>query len=70
MHLLALLALANIVFLTGVWMWKKWGVFGYGAFAVIGALVGFKNAPIAGFIGIAWLKLLAVKVAGKWRDFE
>jgi len=70
MHLLALLAFANVVFLTGVWMWKKWGVYGYGAFSLIGTLAGLKSSPIAAFVGLAWFMILAVKVAGKWNDFE
>ncbi len=70
LHLVAALAVANIVFLTGVWMWKRWGAWGYGAFSVVAVVAGLRVSPIASFAGAAWLILLAVQVTGKWNHFE
>jgi len=30
LHFMALAAFGHVVFMTGMWMWKKWGVYGYG----------------------------------------
>lgn len=69
-NLLAFVALANVVFLMGAWMWKKWGALGCGAFMLFGAVVGFHSSPIASFFGLFWLAILGSVVSSKWRYFE
>src|SRR5580693_4343397 len=57
-HLLALLGLANAVFLTGAWMWKRWGVMGYACTMLFGAMVGMKASPSSSVASIVWGAML------------
>ena len=53
------LALANLVFLTAIWRWKKWGVFALIASAVIALLI---NLIIGVRIPYALSPLIAIAV--------
>lgn len=70
LHFLALVALCNVVFLTGAWMWKRWGVYGYFCFMLFGALIGMKTSPVASVVGLMWGAVIAAIVAPKWKHFE
>jgi hypothetical protein len=70
MLFLALLAVVNLVFLTGAWMWKKWGVYGYGLVSCLGMLVALKIAPASAMLNVVWGGIVTALVASKWRHFE
>ena len=67
---LALLTAFEIAFLTGIWMWKKWGVYGYGAIASLGLIVGLRVSPTSSMVNLVWAIMVAVAIASKWRHFE
>ena len=69
-NLLAVVALANVVFLVGAWMWKKWGALGCGAFMLLSSLYGFRESMLASMFGLLWLSILVGVVSSKWRYFE
>jgi hypothetical protein len=70
MLFLALLTVFNLIFLTGVWMWKKWGVYGYGSISILGMLVGMRVAPASALTSIAWCGIIGALIASRWRYFE
>jgi hypothetical protein len=70
MHLLALIALCHVVFLTGAWMWKKWGILGCIAFLVFGTLIGMKAAPVSAVASVLWGAVFLVILIPKWKHFE
>ena len=67
---LAFLALCNVVFLTGVWMWKKWGVYGYCTLALLVMLVALKVSPVSALGSLAWGAAIAATIGPRWRYFE
>jgi hypothetical protein len=67
---LALLDACAIACLTGVWMWKRWGVYGYVAIACLGFFVGFRASPFSSGVNGAGSILVAGIVAMRWREFE
>jgi hypothetical protein len=69
-HFMALIALVNVVFLTGAWMWKKWGVYGYGGFVLFGGLIGAQAASAMSAGSVMWGLIVVGIVASKWKDFE
>jgi len=70
LHGLAFLALCNVVFLTGVWMWKKWGVYGYCTLALLVMLVALKVSPVSALGSLAWGAAIAATIGPRWRYFE
>ena len=70
MLFMALLAACSLGCLTGAWMWKKWGVYGYAAISFLGFIVGWRASPVSSLVNIAGTVLVAANVAAKWRDFE
>jgi peptidoglycan/LPS O-acetylase OafA/YrhL len=70
MLFVALLAVCNLACLTGAWMWKKWGVYGYGMISGLAMLVGMRIAPASALMSIVWGAVVASLVAAKWRHFE
>ncbi len=67
---LALIAAVNVAFLTGVWMWKKWGVYGYAMVSAIGMLAGMRVVPASAVTSLAWAFIVTTLIALKWRHFE
>jgi hypothetical protein len=69
--LLGVLGLANLGFGIGVWKWKKWGVYGFLASAlvtfVINALYVDITSALSGLVGIALLMALVIPV---WKQLE
>jgi hypothetical protein len=70
MLFLALLAVCNLVSLTGVWMWKKWGVYGYGLISGLAMLVAMRIAPASALMSVVWGGIVASLIAAKWQHFE
>jgi hypothetical protein len=70
MLFMALLAVCSLGCLTGAWMWKKWGVYGYAAISCLGFIVGWRASPVSALVNIAGTVVVAASVALKWRDFE
>lgn len=68
---LALASIANLAFAVGTWMWKKWGVYGFCATAVLGFVVNLMAGmgPRA-FTGILGPVILFVLVRPLWDQFE
>ncbi len=68
---LVVIAIANTVFAVGIWMWKRWGVYGFAASAVITLVVnlvaGLGGTSFTGLIAIAILWWL---VRNMWQQFE
>jgi hypothetical protein len=67
---LALLSLCNAGSATGMWMWKKWGVYGYGFCSALGAIIGFKIAPASAIGSLLGNGIVVAILASKWRYFE
>jgi hypothetical protein len=70
MLFLALLTVCNMVFLTGAWMWKKWGIYGYGLVSLLGMLAGLKLSAGSAMVSLAWGGIVGFLVATKWNHFE
>ena len=66
----ALLAACNIVCLTGAWMWKKWGVYGYALLSGLATLVGMRIAPASALMSLVWVGVVGSIFFAKWRHFE
>ena len=66
----AFLCAVNLVFLAGIWSWKKWGAIGYACASVLGTFVAYGGST-AGAVSEAFLVLLfAASLAAKWSSFE
>jgi hypothetical protein len=67
---LALLAAISVFFLAGAWMWKKWGVYGYGLITGLAMLVGVQSTPTSVTLNLLWCGVIGAVIAAKWRHFE
>jgi hypothetical protein len=70
MLFLALLTVFNLLFLTGAWMWKKWGVYGYGLVTGLGMIVSMRLVPASVLMNLVWILIVGAIVVSKWRHFE
>lgn len=70
MLFLALLTVFNLLFLTGAWMWKKWGVYGYGLVTGLGMIVSMRLVPASVLMNLVWIIIVGAIVVSKWRHFE
>jgi hypothetical protein len=68
---LAAASIGNLACAVGVWMWKKWGVYGFGALTALGLVVnlmaGMGPRALTGVIGLV---LIIVLVRPYWDQFE
>ncbi len=63
--------LCNVACAVGVWMWKRWGVIGYGALALTSYLVnGFATGNWVNFFGLIGSSLLVVLVLPYWKEMR
>jgi hypothetical protein len=51
-------------------MWKKWGVYGYGAVTVVGMLVGAHVARASVLGNLVWGIIVVLIVIPRWKYFE
>jgi len=70
MLFMALLAACSLGSLTGAWMWKKWGVYGYAGISCLGLVVGLRASPVSAVVNVASAVIVAGSVAARWRYFE
>jgi hypothetical protein len=68
--LLTLLTVANLVFLSGTWMWKQWGVYGYGIVTFAGMLAGMHVARSSVFVNLIWAIVIVMIIVPKWQNFD
>lgn len=68
---LIVIAVANTVFAVGTWIWKRWGVYGFAASAVITFAVnlfaGLGGPSFGAFVPIAILWALVRNI---WQQFD
>jgi hypothetical protein len=66
----ALMCLANVACLVGVWTWKKWGIYGYVGFSMLGIMISLSFSAVTMITTFVWLAFLAVLIAPRWSAFE
>ncbi|NJP04272.1 MAG: hypothetical protein HC837_00900 [Chloroflexaceae bacterium] len=56
---IAVISLANCVFMVAIWLWRRWGAYGYGLLTLvtigINFLAGAGPTAFAGLLGVALL---------------
>jgi len=70
---LTFLVTLELVFVTGIWMWKKWGVYGVALLSVFGVVVGLSGtamSKVGSMTGLVFDVLLMLLIAARWTDFE
>ena len=67
---LAAVSVANVAFLSGIWAFKKWGVYGYLGFSLVGAFAGLSVRPGPVLFSLAWAGAMVFLMAPRWRHFE
>jgi hypothetical protein len=69
---LAVAAAANFVFAIGMWMWKKWGIYGFIASAAVALVINIiAGLVVPGIISaIISIGILLFLVRDKWDEFE
>ena len=69
--LLGVIGLVNMGFAFGVWEWKKWGVYGFIASALInfGINAMYVNLPSA-FSGLVGVAILVVLIRPFWKQMD
>lgn len=71
MMVLGVLAVLNFVVAVGMWLWKRWGVYGYYASVVVAFLIniyiGLGYMSVLGFLGVLIIYLLTRK---RWQYFS
>jgi len=66
----------QLISITGIWSWKKWGVFGYAILNLISPIIAFLNTEsvLQAFISLiqtlSLLLVLYLLVRPKWQFFE
>ncbi|CAG0967135.1 hypothetical protein ANAEL_00970 [Anaerolineales bacterium] len=66
----------QIIFIVGVWLWKKWGVFGYAAITLISSIIAyFRVGSILEIIvslitSLSLVLAIYLLVKPKWQFFE
>ena len=69
-------SILQIIFIIGIWLWKKWGVFGYGATNLITPIIAFlrvgsfSDTVISLVQGLSMILVLYLLVKQKWQFFE
>ena len=70
------ISIFQIIFLIGIWLWKKWGVFGYAAITLISPIVAFlgkesfSEVVINLITSLSLIFVLYLLAKPKWRFFE
>ena len=67
-----LLSAAQLACSFGLWSWKKWGAYGYGALSILICMASSKVDPQhhASLGSLVWLILMVAAVLPKWGSFE
>ena len=70
------IAFFQILSFIGIWLWKKWGVFGFYLFTLIGPIFSFfrTESVLQTFLsfvsGLSFVLILYLLVKPKWQFFE
>ncbi|MBL8608170.1 MAG: hypothetical protein JNL38_12670 [Myxococcales bacterium] len=69
---LALLGVVNTASAIGIWLWRKWGVFGVCGTAVVALVINFMIGvpPMNAIFGLAGPGILVFLVRPLWRGFR
>jgi hypothetical protein len=70
MLFVAAVCIANVVFLVGIWSWKRWGVIGYVAASIFSALAGLSFSTGGALGAVVFLLLFGAAIASRWQAFE
>jgi hypothetical protein len=66
----------QIIFIIGIWLWKKWGVFGYAVTTLITPIIAFlrvssiTDALVSLIQSVSLILVLYLLVKPKWQYFE
>jgi hypothetical protein len=67
----AVICVGNVACAVGAWLWKRWGVIGYGGLALTSYLVsGLVTANWTNFFGLIGSSLLVVLVLPYWKQMR
>ncbi|MCB0365625.1 MAG: hypothetical protein H6624_04330 [Bdellovibrionaceae bacterium] len=69
---LGVMAVLNTVFAAGIWMWKKWGVYGFYASAVVALIVNvyIGLSVFQSLLGLLGPVIVYLLTKGRWQRFE
>ena len=68
---LALVTVVELLFLTGVWMQKKWGALGFVLLTVASALLALRSTGWFVLLApVGWDSFLALIIVARWQSFE
>jgi hypothetical protein len=66
----------QIILIIGIWLWKKWGVFGYAVFTLVSPIIAYfrvgsiSEALISFVTSLSLILVLYLLVRPKWQFFE
>jgi len=69
-------SMLQIIFIVGIWLWKKWGVFGYAATNFVSPIIAFlrigsfPDIVISIIQSLSFILVLYLLVKPKWKSFE
>jgi hypothetical protein len=72
LYFMAALSIINVILMTGVWTWKKWGVLGfYGVVAIAFCMNLYFGIGIAGSLkGLIGIAILFFTTKTRWHHFS
>jgi hypothetical protein len=69
--ILAVCGLLNVGFTTGVWGWRRWGVYGIVCVSLFAFMVNWKiGGPVIAVPGLIGPALLAAVAGLRWGEFD
>ncbi len=69
-HVAALLIVMRLAALTGVWMWKKWGVYLYATISAAALLLAYRTAPTTTIANLVVGVIVVGIIVPRWHMFE